>query len=157
MQDQLVTKYLECQLTPTELTERRTDLCALMIELSEAEAKLDVSKRSIKRLNEARTVKTKVLERGSEMRAVECTMRLAGTRVQTYRNDSKELVEDRPATSEERQVGFGDFGEQITDGEATAAMQGDEVLEADMPEEKKTKRRPRTVAAYKGQGKRGRK
>jgi len=103
MKEQKTTRFLEVQLTPNEIRERKIDLGTLDVELTGCEQKMDTAKRSIKALQEQRRVMSGIVESGFERRSVDCTVRQSGTRVQTYRDDTHEVIEDRPVTADERQ------------------------------------------------------
>lgn len=104
MQDQKTTRVLEVQLTEPELDARRKTLSELCVELTRTEERLQSAKTTVKRLNEARTTQTKVLESGNELRSVQCTIKLDGKRIRVVRDDTGDVIEDRPATAEERQT-----------------------------------------------------
>lgn len=101
------TRFIDCQLTSEEIVDVKSDLSDICIELSRTEVEAEKAKAKLKRLTESRKTKTQILETGVEMRSVECTERLIRLRVITTRNDTGEVISDRPSTSEERQTALG--------------------------------------------------
>jgi hypothetical protein len=153
--DQKTTRVLEVQLTEPELDARRKTLSELCVELTRTEERLASAKSTVKRLNEARTTQTKVLESGNELRSVQCTIRLDGKRIRVVRDDTGDTVEDRPATYEERQLTLGD--EEAEADDLDDATDGDPKVTVFVPEP--AERKPRNTAKQgpAKRGKRGRK
>jgi hypothetical protein len=110
MTEEIMTEYLKCPLTETEMKKEAEKMANCFSKLSELEGVLKSAKKQIEsdiaRVEAELTSSVEKYRSGFEMRNIECRIDkdFQTNTVRTIRLDTNEMIRERALTSEERQM-----------------------------------------------------